>query len=780
MHRTVACYALLVYASGFLAVPVNAAPPAVGKLDPAQVEFFESKVRPVLVANCLSCHGPEKQKGGLRLDSREAVLKGGDSGPIVSPGSTEESLLVEAVGYEGDTQMPPKGKLKGEHIRALTEWVKMGAPWPESRTTAQTVSTRSDKPAIDPRAHWAFRPVSTPYQPAVKNAGWPRGAIDHFILAKLEARGLKPVESADKRTLLRRVTFDLTGLPTTIEEIEAFLSDDSSEAFTRVVDRLLASPHYGERWGRHWLDVARYAEDQAHTFEARKYPHGYRYRDWVVQALNADMPYDQFVTEQIAGDLIEGPEAERDGRLAALGFFALGPVYYGNAIADERDDRIDTLSRGFLGLTVSCARCHDHKFDPIPTKDYYALAGVFASTKYKEYPVAPKDVVEAFDKSQSAIKTKKAELQAEKKKAAQIEDKEKRKASQDKQKALQKELDQLQKSAPPPYPVIHALTEAEKPANLKVAIRGNPENLGEEATRRFLSILSSTEPAPFSQGSGRLELARAIVDKDNPLTARVMVNRIWEHHFGRGLVATPSNFGALGEPPSHPELLDYLASRFVALGWSMKSIHREILLSTTYQLASTIDPKNQEVDAGNALLWRMNRRRLEVEAWRDAMLAVSGNLDRTVGGASQELVSTTNRRRTFYAAVSRHNLDSLLRLFDFPDPNITCDRRVVTSVPLQQLFVLNSDFMVRQAQSLAKRLTSDPDEPDSARVRRAFPMIFGRPAADDEATWGAEFLSLVSGSRGSEGKQSAGATSLSAWEQYAQVPLGSNEFAFVD
>jgi mono/diheme cytochrome c family protein len=757
--------------------------------DAAAFEFFESKVRPLLVTNCQGCHGPEKQKAGLRLDSREAILKGGETGPAIVPGDPEDSLLIEVIGYAGDTQMPPKGRLSDQEVRTLTEWVKHGAPWPESPRPVQAGASDVSESGTPEPLHWAFRPVHDPAIPAVKDAGWPKGAIDRFILAKLEERGLRPVESAEKATLIRRASFDLTGLPPTPAEVRAFLDDDSRDAFARVVDRLLASPQYGERWGRHWLDVARYGEDQAHTFQARLYPQGFRYRDWVVKALNADMPYDRFLTEQIAGDLLDGPG--RESRLAALGFFALGPVYYGNAIADERDDRVDTLSRGFLALTVSCARCHDHKFDPIPTKDYYALAGVFASTKYKEYPVAPAEVVKAFDRAQAAIKSKTAEIDTFVKLASLrkyvVLPKNKSQparwvpaALKPRLKELQAELEALKKAAPPPYPTVHSLAESDAVANLRVHIRGNPKNLGDEAPRAFLSILSHGQPAPFKYGSGRLELARAIASKDNPLTARVIVNRVWEHHFGRGLVATSSNFGSLGEPPTHPELLDFLATRFVAGGWSLKSLHRAIMLSAAYQLSSRIDATNQEIDAENTLLWRLSRRRLEVEAWRDAMLAVSGNLDRAIGGPSQELVAPGNRRRTFYAAISRHNLDSLLRLFDFPDPNITCDRRVVTSVPLQQLFVLNSDFMVRQATALAARLTADPNEPDGDRIRRAFSLLFARPASTDEVRWGAEFLAGCEPAIGAGAARSDAARPLSAWEQYAQVLLGSNEFAFVD
>jgi hypothetical protein len=554
-----------------------------------------------------------------------------------------------------------------------------------------------------------------------------RSPIDRFVLAKLEAKGLRPAAAADKRTLIRRATFDLIGLPPTVEEIDAFLTDNAPDAFAKVIDRLLASPHYGERWGRHWLDVARYGEDQAHSFQPRKYPDGFRYRDWVVKAFNTDVPYDHFIQMQIAGDLLEGPD--RADRLAALGYFALGPVYYGRAVADELDDRIDTLCRGFLGLTVACARCHDHKFDPIPTRDYYSLMGVFASTDYKEYVLTGAGNID--DKTASDPTDKMA---------------------RDKKKGV---------SRPP---VIHSLTEGPKPANMRIHIRGNPANLGEEAPRRFLAILAGDNPPLFTKGSGRLELAQAIAGKDNPLTARVMVNRVWMHHFGRGLVATPSNFGSLGEPPTHPELLDWLADRFMADGWSIKALHREIMLSAVYQLSCRPDEHDAQADPDNRLLWRMNRRRLDVEPWRDAMLAVSGTLDQTVGGPSADLVSADNRRRTLYGSVSRHNLDPLLRLFDFPDPNLTSDRRAVTVVPLQQLFVLNSEFMARQARLLAARLTAEGGD-DAARIRRAFPLVYGRPPTEREVQLGIQFLDA-----GSSG----------AWEEYAQVLLSANEFAFVD
>ncbi|HWE35629.1 MAG TPA: PSD1 and planctomycete cytochrome C domain-containing protein [Isosphaeraceae bacterium] len=917
--------AILLIAVAALGAAPDGEPKPGPKADPARIEFFEAKVRPVLAANCVGCHGPDKQKAGLRLDSRAAILQGGDSGPAVQPGEPEQSLLVEVIRYNDEPRMPPKARLKDVEIAALTRWVADGLPWPDAGPAPRpTTAAATATVTAEDRSFWSFRPVRDVPPPAVRDGHWPKSDIDRFILAKLEEKGLQPVGPADKRTLIRRATFDLTGLPPSSAEIDAFLGDDSPDAFARVVDRLLASPHYGERWGRHWLDVARYGEDQAHTFEARLYPDGWRYRDWVVRAFNDDMPYDRFVTDQVAGDLIDGPG--RDDRLAALGFFALGPVYYGKAVFDEYDDRVDTLCRGFLGLTVACARCHDHKYDPIPQKDYYSLAGVFSSTTYREYPHAPPEVVERYDRAQEAIKAKTGELAAflraesarwseaatadtakymvaswslvnrrrahpklataefakgegvealfldrwvkflfpekdadrphlarwraviagqdkakdlsgdesakaevaeaarafqdyvratislrdalkaqgaaatanaagdEKQDSKALElpgpeatllrelvaeqgvfglarnDVERRLPAEAKAalKSRRDELNRLKKEMPPKYPVVHSLAEGPSPANMRVHIRGNPSTLGDEAPRRFLAILSADGTKPFTRGSGRLELAEAIASKDNPLTARVLVNRVWAHHFGRGLVGTPSNFGRLGEQPTHPELLDHLAARFVASGWSIKTLHRMILLSATYQLAVAADSKAEEVDPDNRLLWRANRRRLEVESWRDAMLAVSGELDRTIGGPPAPLTSAENRRRTLYAAISRHNLDGLLRLFDFPDPNLTSDKRAVTTVPLQQLFVLNSPFMERQARALVARLASDPAATDEDRIRRAFPLLFGRPATDDEVRLGLSFLAAPEAGRPSR------------WEQYAQALLAANEFLYLD
>jgi hypothetical protein len=930
------------------AKPAAAGPVAPGKLntpvqttvamEAASMESFEKKIRPALVQYCYECHSHSAKKslGSLYLDSRKGMMQGGAHGAALMPGEPDKSRLIEAVRYgKPDLLMPPKSKLPDRVVTDLAEWVKRGAPWPAERDPA-TAPASADNSAAEQkkRKHWAWQPVHKPLPPAVKQKTWPKNPIDQFILAKLEAHKLTPQPRADRRTLLRRAYFDLIGLPPTPEEADTFLNDTSPNAWPNLVDRLLASPHYGERWGRYWLDVARYGEDQAHSFEPRLYPQGFRYRDWIAKSLNSDMPYDRFVKEQIAADLLNEPD--KMDQLPALGFFAVGPVYYGDSkMYDQYDDRIDTLSRGFLGLTVACARCHDHKFDPITQKDYYGLAGVFASTNYVEVALsepsakggsaasagnraelikAKQDEVDKFTTEQiqrirkelvpqstqyvvaawkllnrrkagakvsvdAVSATEKVEpiilerwfgfltgpnakdrtllapwrrmleqqdahadlsasaapLADARKTASELQaavqvliarrDAAKAGGGKDKSTApelAKADLDALEElvgdegvltvhiehlekflTGDPRahYAIlkpalerlkmgsfVHALADSSKAANVHILLRGNADTPGDETPRRFLSILAGENAAAFTQGSGRLELANAIADKNNPLTARVMVNRIWQHHFGRGLVRTTSNFGMLGEPPTHPELLDYLAARFMESGWSLKSLHREIMLSGAYQTSSADNAKNDEIDPDDQLLWRTPRKRLDIEAWRDAMLAVSGKLDATVGGPSVSLSSPDNNRRTYYAAVSRHDLDSMLRLFDFPDPNATTDARMTTTVPLQQLFVLNGEFMIRQARALAARLTAEPAESDADRVRRAFLLVFNRLPLERELALGLAFLQapqsgsapVLAATGGASAPPAQSANRLSRWEEYAQVLLSANEFMYVD
>src|SRR6266542_3807960 len=529
------------------------------------------------------------------------------------------------------------------------------------------------------RDFWSFRPPTAQARPVVRNTRWPSQPLDYFILARLEQTNLSPSPEADPRTLVRRVTFDLTGLPPTPEEVQAFLKDKRPDAYLRLAERLLASPWFGERLASLWLPLARYAEDQAHQVGSDTtmfYPHAYRYREWVINAFNRDLPYDQFIRLQLAADKTDGDSEN----LVALGFLGLGPKYYNrNRVevqADEWEDRVDTVSRSMLGLTVACARCHDHKFDPITTSDYYALAGVFASTKMVNKTPEGK-IVEG-------------------------------KVSADKM----------------PPDTFHVVEDGEA-QNLNVFIRGNVERKGPVVERRLLSLLSEGEPEPFKDGSGRRELAEAIASRSNPLTARVMVNRLWGLYFGRPLVQTPSNFGHSGMLPTHPELLDDLAVRFMDNGWSVKTLVREIVLSSTYRQSSKAASGQASADTANELLGRMNLRRLSIEQWRDAILFVSGELA-WEDGKSLELDDPANHRRTLYARISRLKLNDLLMQFDYPDANVHAERRAVSTSATQKLFLLNSPFMMARAKALAERLTTDRKEDDARRIRRAYRLLLGR------------------------------------------------------
>jgi hypothetical protein len=1174
------------------------------KLDPAAVEFFEKKIRPVLVTYCYKCHSSDsdKVKGGLLLDSREAARRGGESGEAVVPGKPDQSLLLSALRYD-DFQMPPKGKLPEAVIADFEKWIASGAADPR---LAVKPAAQSQIDLVAGLKFWSFQPAIRAELPAVEKNSWPRNAIDHFILARLEETGLQPNPQADKRALIRRAYFDLVGLPPTPAQVADFLADESQDAFATVVEELLDSPHYGERWGRRWLDIARYGEDQAHTFKARKYPRGYLYRDWVVEAFNADKSYDRFLLEQIAGDLLDEPN--RHERIAALGLFALGPVYYqdngekAKALADEWDDRIDTLSRGVLGLTVSCARCHDHKYDPLSMSDYYGLAGIFASSNYQERPVVSEEIIQRRRAADEAVKqqqlaidrflvdqarelrptlvdeipayvlaawtvlnrrkkdaknNKLSEQVAKQQKLSRVlldrwigylkptdkadqlalrpqltdwrellatqlsdvdlsDDEAARAAvqafgeslaaratellpqraelvrqfgdnlafvqvkdravvppgqiplgnlfddaagvslatalSSDKFKAAASAdklgVDRISKSlggtveiakginfqfsriggdnsnhgsivndgwntdggirtegkkvaanigrqeqgigmhanamitfdlaeirqagllppdqrfvfiseraginddmagssvpsahlavilsrphskdavydavisaqvngqplqvdendmvyyfsAQPPAaltadgtfarfeiavpadaryltlvatgagtgdgdntinsdhtvfsgarleldPPLTPAAVADKPtsegdsptsedarraalllswllydegllalpgaeaeaklpeaakqqlagqkeklkteqdlanaiqvttahslsegtgADLKIYLSGDPAKPGEAAPRAMPAILTAGEKIPFpQQGSGRLSLARSIASPDNTLTARVMINRIWQGHFGEGLVRTTSNFGSLGDAPSHPQLLDWLSLEFVEQGWSIKQMHRLIMLSATYQQSSQWQDDALERDPENRLLWRMNRRRLEIEPWRDALLAVTGELDVTLGGPSRQLNDKGNNRRTIYGFISRHELNELLRLFDFPDPNITSAQRTVTTVPLQQLFVLNSDFMAARARALAVRLEM-VEGTNGQRIEHAYQLLFARSPSEQEVALAVQFL---------EQDEANKEDKLTRWQQYALALLGTNEFLYVD
>ncbi|HEY3902083.1 MAG TPA: DUF1553 domain-containing protein [Chthoniobacter sp.] len=728
-------------------------------ITPQETEFFEKQVRPVLAEQCYKCHGPNKQKASLRMDSRAAILKGTDDGAIVVLGKPDESELIKSIKHVGDSKMPEKAdKLPDGQIAALEQWVKMGMPWPDNDGPSKPVSTMDGA-----KTHWSLQPVKEAAPPAVKDPQhWVKSPIDQFILARLEEKHITPSPIAAKRVLLRRATFDLIGLPPTEAEEEAFQKDNSPDAFAKVVDRLLASPHYGERWGRYWLDVARYADTKGYLAggEERRYPFSWTYRDWVISAFNSDLPYDQFIIDQIAGDRVATKDDPRP--MAALGFLTLGRRFL-NSQPDIIDDRIDVVCRGLMGLTVGCARCHDHKFDPILQKDYYALYGVFASSiepPAKDLPVLPsaRDAATEteYEKQLSVLEgdvTKflegRRELYALRTLPVlgvpavippEIAQRLLDKAGHLAFTKLNNKVDELNAGPlAPPRP--QAMVDAPVPMNPHVFIRGNPGRPGEAVPRRFIQVLSGGNPQPFTDGSGRLELAKSIADKKNPLTARVFVNRVWNLHFGAGLVRTPGDFGTKGEPPTHPELLDYLSSRFMNEGWSVKKLQRAIMLSSAYQQVSDLRPDAAQIDPENRLVWHMNRRRLDFEAMRDSLLAVAGQLDTTIGGRPVELTKAPYaKRRAVYGLIDRQNLPGLFHTFDFATPDSMSAQRHVTTVPQQALFMMNNPFVLEQARALVEKPEFKEPQAYEAEIHELYERVYARKAAASEVDAGLRFV----------------------------------------
>ncbi|HEY2909658.1 MAG TPA: DUF1553 domain-containing protein, partial [Gemmataceae bacterium] len=763
----------------------------------------------------------KKVKGELRLDTRDGLLKGGTTGPSIVPGDPAKSLLIKAIRHgDPDLKMPPEKKLAAAEIADLEAWVKMGAPDPR---TGSTAAKKLDLESA--RQFWSFKPLVKPAVP--KDSSNP---IDAFILAALKTKGLTPAPTADKRTLIRRVTYDLIGLPPTPEEIAAFLEDESPDAFMKLVDRLLASSAYGERWGRHWMDVVRYA-DTAGDNSDYPIPQMYRYRNWIIEAFNRDLPYDEFVRQQIAGDLLPSKnEEDRRAKLIATGYLANTKRF--GSYEDARypwyltyEDQIDNLGRTFLGLTINCARCHDHKFDPISQQDYYALYGFFSSTRYPRPGIeldkvqrdfVPLATADEIAKSQKERAGKQRELDAEvakvsaDKKAAEkqlaaaekIKDETERKkrvaelnkkvnSLKQKIKAAQQQSEKFARQ-PLPFETVYAVAEGKtegkkKVGNACVQIKGDPERLGPEVPRRFPSVLGEQTLPDGERGSGRLHLANWITDPRNPLTARVMVNRIWQYHFGKGLVRTASNFGKLGLPPTHPELLDWLASEFIARGWSVKAMHRLILSSRTYQQASRGDDANAKIDVANDFLWRFDQRRLDAESIRDTLLAVGGNLDRAPGGQHPfPAMSTWNftqhhpfkavydsEKRSVYVMAQRFQRHPFFALFDGADTNASTDRRLVSTTPLQALYLMNDPFVHSQAKKFAKRLLGREAE-SVERIQSAYLLLFGRPPTGAEITAAQEYLTAVAKKIG--GKQATEA----AWESLARALFLSNEFVYLD
>jgi hypothetical protein len=780
---------------------------------PEGIEFFEKKIRPVLVERCYACHSAAapKLKGGLRLDSREGLRKGGDSGPAIVPGDPARSLLLRALRRGADAEkMPPKDseKLSAEQILNFEAWVKMGAPDPRSAAAPPA------KRAIDverARTRWPFSPVAEPAVPSVRDERWAWNPIDRFILARLEEKGIRPAPDADRRTLIRRVTFDLSGLPPTPEEVEAFLADSSDLAFSRLVERLLASPAYGERWGRHWLDVVRYS-DAAGDNSDYPIPQMYKYRNYVISAFNADKPYDRFIREQIAGDLLPfRDDAERRSNLIATGYLANARRF--GSVTDDYpwhltiEDTIDNLGRTFLGMTASCTRCHDHKFDPLTNDDYYALYGIFESTRYPfpgiELQHYQSDLVymatpEKVDQSMRERRAKMASLEASTRPIESLKKAVEAAAGKDPEGeavrardfalALGKEIDEIRKErtrvqqTPLPFESLYAVEDAPVVGNAQVQIKGDPARRGREIPRRFFEVLGGQRLPAGEHGSGRRELADWVGDPANPLTARVLVNRLWHWHFGKGIVSTPSDFGRQGRAPTHPELLDWLARRFVESGWSIKSLHRLILSSHAYRVSCDDDAAALAADPDNELFWKYRRRRLEAEAIRDSILATSGALDRTMGGPHPIPPMTAweytehkpflsvydHRQRSVYLLSQRISRHPFLGTFDGAETNSGTPARITSTTSLQALSLLNDPFLHEQAALFAGRLAREAKD-DAARIERAYRLALGRPPTEAEQGSSLEYLIRTRARVGE----------AAAWESFARVLFRLSEFVYV-
>ncbi len=762
--------------------PIPAADPHEQPFEPAAIEFFEKKIRPILANNCYTCHSANTNaRGGLRVDDRNGLIVGGNTGSAITPGKPDESLLLQAVtGTHPRVKMPPEGQLAAAEIADLRRWIEAGAAWPPVEIPDDIHDRYTDYDQLRAE-HWAWQPLKAAAVPEVFNRNWPRGPVDRFLLAALEAKHLQPVADADKLTLIRRATFDLTGLPPSPAEIDAFLADKSANAFEKLVDRLLASSAFGEHWGRHWLDVARYGESTGSSRNV-PYPHAWRYRDYVVAAFNNDKPYNDFVCEQIAGDLLGGSTpAERDERRIATGFLALGVKdvnqrFKVRFVMDNIDEQIDTVARSFLALTAGCARCHDHKYDPIPTADYYALAGIFHSTDHcagvrnkmggggLDYYDTQMLVLLEADISQTpgydaAAKEKqlnqlkhdlakaKTELESLQQDTTDQAEQTRQQLAAARRKAnrLQQELNLLTDPLAE-RSIALGVRDAPAPADTEIRIRGEAEKLGPTVPRGFLSIVTVPDCPPVNpQQSGRLELAAWLASGQNPLTPRVFVNRVWHHLFGQGLVRTVDNFGVMGDLPSHPELLDHLALQFVHDGWSLKRLVRTLVLTRAYQLDSTSTPENVSADPANRLVWRHNPRRLTAEEIRDAMLAASGSLqlhpaetspaaelkvmEIPNNGADAQRLSThaaQSVHRSVYLPLVRGLTPTSLLTFDFAEQGMVTGSREVTTVAPQALYLLNDPLVRREAQRLASRVFHSPAPDEKTQIALAYRLALGR------------------------------------------------------
>ena len=786
MQFTASLVILILLAGG-----LPAAPPTVSREDAA---FFETRVRPVLVRRCFDCHGPKTDnEAGLKLDSLASLLTGGRSGPAIKPGNPDNSLLVLAIRHDPATpDMPPKSKLPLAEVADLAEWIRRGAPWPGQRPVRTRVMPATDPDAFPydqaARDHWAFQTPQPVHPPDINSARQVRSPIDRFLLARLEAAGLRPAPETDRRTLVRRATFDLHGLPPTPDQVNAFLDDNRPGAFSRLVDRLLASPYYGQRYGRLWLDVVRYADSNGMD-DNLYYADAWRYRDWVVDRFNADWPFDRFLIEQIAGDLVpataDEEASERHARVIATGFLTLGPKMLAEDDPTKQqmdivDDQIDTLGRSALGLTLGCARCHDHKFDPVPTSDYYALAGIFKSTqvmlsfrvdsKWNARALGPASLEQRLSQLEGTIDRLDRILVLGNQ----------QQMSPELRKSYSDEL-QAARTAYRAIPKAMAVNDGTG-ADLEIFLRGNHLTRGPRVPRRFPRIAAGFSQPPLTgPGSGRLELARWVGSDRNPLSARVLVNRIWQGHFGHGLVRSPDNFGHLGQRPDNQPLLDWLSLRFVADGWSIKQLHRRIMNSDAYRMSSIAEAGTRRKaglsDPDNRLLWKMNRRRMHAEVLRDSLLALSGQLDETMGGQPIDARAFDNLsskprstfgfdepRRSVYLPVLRSAIYEVFQAFDFPDPAVPSGRRDETTVAPQALFLMNGQLVTGATRAMAVALQAEPTDAD--RLARAYHLVLGRPPRQDEQRAWRTFLAGFD-------------EPLSAWQSVCRVLLSSNEFVYI-
>jgi hypothetical protein len=798
------------------------------------IRHFRSAVLPILKSKCLKCHGlDEKIKGGLRLTSKEAILEGGDSGPAIDIDDPEASVLLQAIHYDG-LEMPPSGKLPTKEIKVIENWVRQGAPWPPGLDLAKvTIGTIT----AEDRAYWAYAPRKAVAPPQVKNPQWVRNPIDAFVHAGLDEQNISPAPEADRRTLIRRLSYDLTGLPPSPEQVEAFEKSQDPNAYEKLVDSLLASPHYGERWARHWLDIVRYAETNGYERDGPK-PFAWRYRDYVIRSFNDDKPFDRFVREQIAGDELADKQWNADAVIAA-GYYRLGvwddePADPLQARYDELDDIVATTAQTFLGMTMNCARCHDHKIDPVPQKDYYRFLAFFADVprlsndRNVRSSNSLADISSPEDKAryEAEFRSRQAKIDALRAQMETIENAAIKKMSAEEQRAsegldrphvvgkikgflaesewasyekLRDERTKLEKMPDPRRDLALSVNNVlVRPEPTHLLARGNPHSPTEPVKPGFPSVIDPNEPtipepSKDARKAGRRSvLAEWIASPDNPLTARVIVNRLWQHHFGRGIVATPNDFGQYGERPSHPELLDWLADDLVSGGWKLKRLHKLICMSATYRMSSDDNSQAMKVDPANQLLWRFPMRRLSAEELRDSMLDVAGLLDRKMYGESiypripAEVLAgqsvpgqgwpTTrpedSNRRSIYVHVKRSLRLPILSMYDQADTDTSCPARYVTIVPTQALGHFNGAFTQEVAKAFAARLAREEPKDEAARVRRGIRLTTGRMPSQQEAEQDLAFVrGLIS---------TNGLSPEMAWTQYAVLLLNTNEFVYLD